>query len=589
VSVSEYENRDAAWAEVARGVRRAVEDFRSRDQRPTSRTRLSKVGREAYETSTYIRHLLAFRQNKVSAFEALSLKAEINGRTEYLENALETWATGKFRPLFLLTGDADSATWAFRQLAATLADQVLHGHHLSPQLVYVPFHTLHNGRGIEAIYQALPEARGALDRYKEGANTVLLLDGIDQVSLNSVEAGLQMLVEVLHETQVNAGIALSCRMQVAADLLKALKKHRYQPLLGRMVEPEIDTTCYAPLYSDWPAFRRTANVRRSATLLPAEILNSWAEGPLSLTNFYSRFVRSSIQSVWQRDKTLVGVPPEIPWSFLTDLARQMFPSVSTRVSATQIGDEWGSKKLDIINGLVASGLLTIDSNESISFSHVSLFEFFFARMLFKELLSWNAEYLARSNLIYLYNVNRILVPMLLNAESAQLTDEARRTREQLQQGAIETETGWLTQPILRTDFTTFVVSTGWRLHTGFGHWTSFVGPSGSFDASDGSIIPEQRNFFSPKHSEVQNRFAVWLSWYDAYQFARWVAGSLPTSARVPPVDSSSAPELEWTSTWIDESQSLICARDIKDGSEHGVNPDVRSSRIGFRIEFTEKI
>jgi hypothetical protein len=555
-------------------VRRAVEDFRSRDQRPKSRTTLSEVEREAYETSTYLRHVLAFRQNEVSAFEGLSLKAEINGRTEYLKDALETWATGKFRPLFLLTGDAGSATWAFRQLAATLADQVLHGHHLSPQPVYVPFHTLHNGRGIEAIYQALPEARGALDRYKEGANTVLLLDGIDQLALNSVEVGLQMLVEVLQETQVNAGIALSCRMQVASDLLEALKRHRYQPLLGRIVESEIDTTCHVPLYSNWRAFRRT---------------KSWTGGALSLPNFYTRFVHSSIRSVWQRDKILAGVAPEILWSFLTDLARQMFPYVSTRVSATKIGDEWSSKKLDIINGLVASGLLTIDSNEFISFSHVSVFEFFFARMLFKELSSWNAEYLTRSNLIYLSNVNRILVPMLLSAESGQLTQEARRTRERLQQGAIETEDGWLTQPILRTDFITFVVATGWRLHTGFGHWTSFVGPSGSFDASDGSIMPEQQHLFSTKDSEVQKLFAVSLSWYDAYQFARWVAGSLPASADVPTVDSSSAPELEWTSSWFDESQSLICARHIKDGGEHGVNPDVRSSRIGFRVKFGEKI
>jgi hypothetical protein len=239
-------------------------------------------------------------------------------------------------------------------------------------------------------------------------------------------------------------------------------------------------------------------------------------------------------------------------------------------------------RLDVINGLVASGLLTINASESISFSHVSFFEFFFARLLFEELSSWQAKHLSRSNLIYSYNINRFLVPMILHAPPIELTARARSRVKLLQETAVNTGNILLTRPIRRNDFTDFVEDTGWRRETGFGHWSTFTDRTGNLTASDGTISPEQD--YMPFSSATDDTFAVSLSWYDAFQFARWLGGVLPDQMALSLFVNDRSPEFEWTSSWSSEPESLIAVRNTREGSIHGVNPDVRSSKIGFRVQ-----
>ena len=313
-----------------------------------------------------------------------------------------------------------------------------------------------------------------------------------------------------------------------------------------------------------------------------EILEISTEGALNPTYPFTKFVSLVIQSVQERDKRVEAIPTEVLWSFLTDLAREMFPSLTTDISRVQIDDAWSSMRLDVINGLVASGLLTINASESISFSHVSFFEFFFARLLFEELSSWHAQHLSRSNLIYSYNVNRFLVPMILHAPPIELTARARSSVKRLRETAVNTGNILLTIPIRRNDFTDFVEDTGWRRETGFGHWSTFTDRTGNLTASDGTISPEQD--YMTFSGVTDDTFAVSLSWYDAFQFARWLGGVLPDQMALSLVVNDRSPEFEWTSSWSSEPESLIAVRNTREGSIHGVNPDVRSSKIGFRVQ-----
>jgi hypothetical protein len=563
-AVSEHPNRDNAWALVAKGIRRAVENLNIHfDRQPPSLITISNEEREAYEASAYLNHLVSFRRYEWVGFEGYSPTAELNGQEESLEDALETWASGQIRPLLLLVGDAGSGkTWAFRRLAAILAERALQGDTQSPQPVYVPFYLLQEPGGIEAIYRAVPEARGVLDKYREGVNTILLLDGIDEVALDSVERGLRVLIDILRDLDANVGIALSVRTQMAPVLLETLREHRYQPLVCGIV----GSKPAAPILNQ--LWHSTAHSKNQAEL-------------------YSTVISLSIRDALARDNELAAVPAEVFKSFLTNLAGQMFPSVTTDIGSIELDDRWSSRKFDIINGLVASRLLVLNSREYISFSHVSFFEYFFARLLQAELMRWNADHLSRSNLVYLYNTNRFLVPMLLQAPAEALTSKARQVRRRLRHNAVAIEGGWLSEPILQRDFLDFSQDTGWRLQTGFGHWTNFSGPLGELSASDGTITPEQDHIFQRARYLQGSSRATSLSWYDAYQFARWLGGTLPATATKVLVANGTTPEFEWTSDWFSETESLMAVRDLSEGKTYGVNPDIRSTKIGFRVQFTE--
>ena len=581
-SVSEYENRDKAWVIVVEEVNRTLKNLnKQRRSQATPRTIISTVEKETYEANTYLRHLAAFNRRRRFSFGE-PVAAEINGQIEPLKESLEIWAKARLRPLLLLVGEPNGGTTlAFRRLAATLAQGVLAEDHSSPQPIFVPFHSLQTEGGIAALSKAVPEAQGVLDRLNDGRNTILLFNGIDEVTLGEVEKGLDVLIKILEDLPVNVGVAVSCGTQLAPNLIAGLKKHRYQPLMCRIVEPEMRrTNHYFP-----PGCVMFDADGLDLQTVQQEILEISTEGHSNPTEAFTKYFSLVMQSIQERDKRVRAMPADVLWSFLTNLAREMFPSLTTDISRVHIDDAWTSMRFDVINGFVASGLLTIDARESISFSHVSFFEFFFARLLFEELSSWHSQHLSRSNLIYSYNINRFLVPMLLQAPPIKLTARARRSLKGFQKTAVSTGYILLTRPIQRNDFTNFVEDTGWRRQTGFGHWTRFTDSTGNLTASDGPIIPEQ-DFMT--WSGAPDDFAVSLSWYDAFQFARWVGGSLPDQMALSTLVDDPSPEFEWTSSWSSEPESLIAVKNIRAGRVHGVNPDVRSSRIGFRVQLVSE-
>lgn len=237
---------------------------------------------------------------------------------------------------------------------------------------------------------------------------------------------------------------------------------------------------------------------------------------------------------------------------------------------------------EIVSALAAAGLLSLDSHENVSFSHASYFDYFFALLLHHSMLRWQAKYLARVNLIYAYNINLFLVPMLLERPGAATPAETEVPR-QLRAGAGTVGNGLLTRTISRRDFAAFARATGWRRETGFGDWRTVHASDGTTASSDGTL-PEPGPDALVMHPsrEFDDSPAGQLSWYDAMQFAIWAGGRLPTFSELASSPYAAASEREWTSGWHDEDHALIAVRD-GNGDSIGFNPDFRAAAIGFRV------
>ncbi len=111
--------------------------------------------------------------------------------------------------------------------------------------------------------------------------------------------------------------------------------------------------------------------------------------------------------------------------------------------------------------------------------------------------------------------------------------------------------------------------------------TTFEAPDGTTASSDG-WIPDQSASTMDGWLD-QDDAATNLSWYDAMQFAIWTGGCLPTRAELRAADGANGAEIEWTSDWFSEEQSLIAVWSPASRETRGFNPDFRSHRIGFRI------
>ena len=263
-----------------------------------------------------------------------------------------------------------------------------------------------------------------------------------------------------------------------------------------------------------------------------------------------------------------------------DIAGQMFPRGAVpmeRVSA----EVPGGTCEQVVSALVSAGILAIDARENLSFTHAMFFDYFFAVFLNRTLAAWQSDVLARVNLIYAYNINRFLVPMLIDRAHSRSAWKASPAQAALVSGGVRTARGILPRVIRRADAAPFVRDTGWRKQTGFGMWTTFEAPDGTAASSDGSLPDEGASTIDGWLRQAGA--ATNLSWYDAMQFAIWAGGSLPTSAELRGASSGDGVESQWTSDWYDEAHSMIAVWSPALRATAGFNPDFRSHRIGFRI------
>lgn len=206
--------------------------------------------------------------------------------------------------------------------------------------------------------------------------------------------------------------------------------------------------------------------------------------------------------------------------------------------------------------LLDSGILT-QLDGRVGFRHYSLFEFFLASALHRDLSRYSSHLLSRINLIYMYNVNRFLVPMLLRDDVS--------------------GTGW-GDPVSCREYSAFMAETGWR-REGYGIWPSMEAPHGKRASTAGHPLDlglNDRGVYTAADLDSDEPITG-VSWYDAHLYCRRRGMRLPTSDELPAKSDLCG---EWTATWYSEPDSQLTAR-MPEGLV-GLNPDLRLPMLGFR-------
>jgi hypothetical protein len=258
---------------------------------------------------------------------------------------------------------------------------------------------------------------------------------------------------------------------------------------------------------------------------------------------------------------------------IPDLERQL----EQRATADLLGREYDAS-LTASKTLTRAGILKDDVEGWGGFRHYTFAEYYLARAIYRTTDGYASDILARVDLVYAYNVNRFLVPML----------EGRRRSSNSSRSSSKKVT-----VVTGTEFRRFLRETGWR-RSGYGYWRSVAGIDGVIpweteDTKSLAVAVEGPQDLPGVGGEEGNPIAG-VSWYDAFHFARWAKGRLPTTAEVLAMEAEgTTPTRLWTGAWHRETRSLIQvvnrAADSPIVQLEGVNPDLRLTNLGFAVVF----
>jgi hypothetical protein len=573
--ITAHTDRDEAWTQVVTGIRKVALELR--DQRGSGshdRAPIHATSEPKYDSRVYLPSLSAWYRNAFENIREIAISANIDGRVVAVQQGLTDWVERSGKRFAVVSGEPGSGkTYSFRTLAATLAERYTsRSSTLAP--VFVPANRLGAGEPLEALSEAAPQAAGVLDHIiREGAG-VILIDGVDEIS-REMSARLPAFISRLAgAAPQGVRIGLSCRPPVRASLLEAVKATagqavdlEIQPLSDVQMQESLKEPSLAPVAI-------AANLRQPFALsLMALLSERLAGNQTGLLSLYDGALETLIQRERERSIELQRVHQADIFALLTEVAGEMLGRGNIALKKLRTPKLNDDERAALLNALVSAGVLALDARERVTFGHESMFDYFFARLLERELSSWDATHLARSNLIYHYNVNRFLVPMLLR-RPARVETAARSLRDEL---FPETASSTTAAPLVtRRQFDTFMTRSRCRSGVGFGHW-------GIVTARDGNLpIAGKTGFDGQTHTNRLGQGdepASGISWYDAQQFAWWDGARTPSAEDCDPMPHM----YQWTSEWHDESKALIRLVGPNADQRPAANPDVRSSDIGFRV------
>jgi hypothetical protein len=157
--------------------------------------------------------------------------------------------------------------------------------------------------------------------------------------------------------------------------------------------------------------------------------------------------KAAVLSWLHRDRRASAVGTDVLLKRLEEIAESVFTEFDT-----------GTRRYDQL--LVHAGILQGSGAGRGVFRHFSRVVYFVARVLENQLADFSAALLSRLNLVYMYNVNRFLIPLLLR-ESTKAVDSRPTSLEELGPNCRASVRGFLK----------FVEETHWRERQGYGVWT----------------------------------------------------------------------------------------------------------------------
>jgi hypothetical protein len=581
--------------------------------------------------STPLRTLKSYLQNLVDQFERTSWTdryIRLRARSEKsqsidLSDYLLRWSiSNEGQSLFLIGEFGSGKTWALKKLARDLAGRYLNSLQDAPVPILVPLAKAFGQNPSGDIKQALGEWHTILEDADKSLPRLFLLDGLDEVIFISKSPVVKILQGLYSSLPEGSRCIVTCRSQAfkqnpkLADIRLSTSRHdsedRTESALRSVLwKPivlainELQTTDADEYLLAGPTSTIWENVRaersyQDLTVQPVMLyLLEYALPELSKerkAHSINDLYRVAIETWILRDSQCVTADdaPRCFVEFLRDLSALIFREGRAdfkdveRIADPNVASEY-------LQILINAELLQQDREGFISFAHESFWEYFFAKALAEQTRNFDATLLSMANLIYTYPVNRFLIAQL-NPSSFGQAFASKELLAQVRKLCIENNGNYImSRPVLTRDYQLFIRESGWRRNTGYGWWTVERALDGTLPVRGCNADVLRIDRFSHKWIEPDleriDQPVTGISWYDAYQFCRWVGGRLPHEeelAKLPRVKV--VPNiLEWTQSWFNESDALISTVDLGSppalAGRTGTNPDFRGTNLGFRVVF----
>ncbi|MEU0882282.1 NACHT domain-containing protein [Lentzea sp. NPDC005914] len=524
------------------------------------------------------------------AARAIALEVvDDQGRHGDAREMLCTWALHGTTRLLVVAGEFGSGkTWLLRWLAHDMARRGLSKWRTAPIPVLIELGSLLDKdiatRG-KLLAESVPRPVAESDLDGRRGAVLLLLDGLDELladarSADRVRATLRGIVRA-EPTSTRFLVACRAHLLETTDLVQMLgeviadsdrqdsTRSVVQRALGQVSLPGV--VCIEPVsegkagtyllgskagrlwksVQDQEAYRELAHVPFTIFLLEEALPHlSDQTGRIDLPMLYAKAVEA-----WLSRCDLTATDQSIARLRLEELARAEF-ALRKGEMRRNVADVLGRQPSEADQMLLDSGILShLDGRAD--FRHYSLFEYFLACALHRDMCTYSSHLLSRINLIYMYNVNRFLVPMLMRDEvSVAGRGELVSCRE----------------------YSMFMAETGWR-REGYGIWPSMDAPNGKRASTAGHPLDlglNDRGVYTAADRDGDVPITG-VSWYDAHVYCRHRGMRLPSSDELA---ASTDLRGEWSATWHSEPDSQLAA--LMPEGLVGLNPDLRLPALGFR-------
>jgi len=616
--ITSWKDQDEAWTDIANNLRKVVQSFsvskavEKTDKKPIPIT-------DTNSTDSYLGELIQKYEGASWTKRAITLFVrDESEKTSPVNTALLDWLRVSNSSIAFLIGEFGSGkTWALKRFAKEVAELYESGQYNGFFPVFIPLVKV-----LQPSKNSIIVTNSLIPSISEKRKKFLFLfDGLDEVSFHATDNVEHIIRELINSAPANSRFVISCRTQAFSVLKHLLNINFTSP--NEMVEDrtewalqtvfscpkvfefcritEVDAEKFLNLGPAASYWTKLENKKTYKKIIGQPVVLALVERALpELSNHKGTLTVSDIYrlaiEVWlKRDSHCnnLNISQNLWMNTLAELADLMFPGgLVDQKRANQHFSSQGNWSL-MLDAMINVEILEVNDYKSIRFSHQSIWEYFFAIQIHRQLRDYNASLLAASNLIYQYATNCFLIPLLkqdpvLTPLTSGLVQPIFSTSESLKTG------GFLSKPISRAEFQQFIYESKWRQNIGYGMWGTLNAPDGTpmMDGENVSIkgvgeVPFPQN--TRQYSRINGDSSVsGISWYDAWLFCRWIGGRLPNLSTLEQSSSKATIDLAWSQDWYDEQNALIAVYDNKVHKTIGLNPDLRAENLGFRVFFPPK-
>ncbi|WP_203896666.1 NACHT domain-containing protein [Actinoplanes xinjiangensis] len=512
---------------------------------------------------------------------------------------LKTWSLSSKQRAIILTGEFGCGkTWVLLRLARDLAKlRLRHGASI-PFPVYLSLgrlaHTKVSSKA-ELMALAFPTPISLADGIGPGEPILMILDGIDEmvnVSGANIDRVKALLSLVSQSTSRSTRFVVGCRAQtlgavrLSDELELALRRQEDHDATKWSNEQALGSMAFVGLLTIEAITAEQADAylsRSPAASTWQKVRSEPAFQNLAHASFTLSLLVDALPTLYRQGAACADLPglyaaATTAWLLRAGVAKGDISDYELRLQQVATAHLLGmndGEHPEMSKILDRAGILKEGGQGWSGFRHYTFAEYYLACAIYRATETHSSDILGRVDLIYAYNVNRFLIPML-NRRAAAADSGSENER-------VAVVTG--------TQFRRFLKETGWR-RKGYGYWRSIAGVDGIIPWETGdpgslAIAVDGPQDLLGADGVSQNPIGG-ISWYDAFQYACWVGGRLPTTEEVLAMETENGtPPRLWTGTWHREISALIQVVNRVDDPAtprlEGINPDLRVENLGFAV------